>query len=127
MIDKDLLFKARLPERDVDIDGVGTVRVRGLSRPEGFEVKQVKGEREIEVAILARALVDPPLTDSDVRAWQEAATAGELEPIVAAVLELSGLVPPTMREAVASFPGEPDEAVRVSPGPPTGDVGGPPT
>ena len=126
MIDKDALFKPRLPEREIDVAGVGTVRVRGLSRPEGFEVKQVKGEREIEVAILSRALVDPALSADEVRAWQDAATAGELEPVVAAVLELSGLVPPTMREAVASFRGEPDETAGVRTGPDAGDDRGPP-
>ncbi len=126
MIEKEALFKARLPEREVDVAGVGTVRVRGLSRPEGFEVKQVKGEREIEVAILSRALVDPTLSADEVRQWQAAATAGELEPVVTAVLELSGLVPPSMREAVNSFRVQPHEEDGVPPGPPPGDDGGPP-
>lgn len=126
MIDKDALFKPRLPEREVEVEGLGLLRVRGLSRPEGFDVKAVKGERDIEVAILSRAMVDPALTADEVRAWQAAAPAGELEPVVAAVLELSGLVPPSMREAVLSFRGEPDEASGVPRGPAVGDDGGPP-
>lgn len=92
-MDKDLLFKARLRERDVDIPDVGTVRVRALARGEVLAFQEL-GELEVQVyerKLLALALVDPVLTEDEVRQWQEAAPAGELEPVTQAVVELSGL------------------------------------
>jgi hypothetical protein len=46
---------------------------------------------ELEVLILTRALVDPALTEDDVREWQKASDAGEIELVTRAIAELSGL------------------------------------
>lgn len=119
-MDKELLFKPRLPEADVDIPGVGTVRVRGLSRVEVLAVRKATDNAEsmdgprvlvLERKMLAAAMVDPELTESEVGQWQKAAAAGELEPIVTAVQELSGMLDGSAKAAVQTFRGEPGDGV----------------
>lgn len=98
-MNKEVLFKSRLNEQDVDVPGVGTVRVRALSRTEVIMVRKatdtehVDGPRVlvIERKMLAAALVDPVLTEAEVGRWQAASAAGEIEPVVAAVQRLSGM------------------------------------
>lgn len=91
-IDKDALFKSRLGEEEIDVPGVGTVRIRALSRNEAMSVRGVDlGIAEMERKLLALALVDPVLTEDEVKQWQDASGAGEMEPIMLAVVRLSGM------------------------------------
>lgn len=93
MIDKELLLKRRLNEREVEIPGVGTVRVRGLSRAEALACQKV-GTSDVgalEQKILHLGLVDPRLTEVEVAEWYAAAPAGEIDPVTTAIQELSGL------------------------------------
>jgi hypothetical protein len=98
-VDKEALFKSRLNEEEVEVPGVGVVRVRGLSRVEVISVRKatdsehIDGPRTlvIERKMLAAALVDPQLTEAEVKRWQEASAAGEMEPVIAAVQRLSGM------------------------------------
>ncbi len=112
-MDKELLFKPRLNEADVEIPDVGTVRVRGLSRAEVLLVRKatdnehVDGPRALvlERKMLAAAMVDPPLTEAEVGRWQEASAAGELGPVVQKVQELSGMADDAPKEAYKSVRG----------------------
>lgn len=96
---KERLFKPRLPESEVEVPGIGTVRVRGLSRAEvmvmrkATDTEQLDGPRAlvIERKMIAAGMVDPILTESEVGRWQAASAAGELEPVTARITELSGL------------------------------------
>lgn len=132
-MDKELLFAPRLPESDVEVPGLGTVRVRGLSRAEVMVVRkatdteQMDGPRALvlERKMLAAAMVDPELTEAEVGRWQQASTAGELEPVTRKIQELSGLLEGSAKEAVKTFRGEPGDGVRVLPGAETGHDGGP--
>lgn len=90
-----------MPEGEVEIPGKGTVRVRGLSRYEVMLMRKatdgvdsIDGSRAlvIEQAMLSMAMVEPPATKEEVAAWQKVAMAGELEPIVNKVQELSGML-----------------------------------
>jgi hypothetical protein len=96
MIEKELLFKARLAEEDYDIPDVGTVRIRILSWDEcaAFEKWAQTGRDGIEVyrRILATALVDPILTEEEVGEWMRVAPAGEIENLARHVIRISGLV-----------------------------------
>lgn len=89
-MDKDQLFQPRLPERDVVIDGVGTVRVRGLSRHEAILVQAETGVLA-ERKMLHFGMVDPALSEAEVTTWQHASPAGELEPVTLAIADLSGI------------------------------------
>ena len=105
-IDKAALFAPRLPEEDHEIPGLGTVRIRSLSRTEvlGIRGKSLPVD-EMERRLLAAALVAPALTEKEVGQWQAASAAGELEPVTKAIMRLSGLQEESAKEAVQRFPG----------------------
>ena len=91
-MDKETFLKPRLPEADVDIPGVGAVRVRGLSRLEALQIQSGKQDMAaLERAVIRLGLVDPALTPDEIDAWYAAAPAGEIVPIVSAIHDLSGL------------------------------------
>lgn len=116
-MDDDLkarLLKPRLPEAEVEVPGIGAVRVRGLSRNEQLRaVKQGDIEANgmpnmtrveaIERRMLVMALVDPVLTEDEVAQWQRAAPAGELEPVTQMITKLSGMEQGAEKEVVKSF------------------------
>ena len=92
MIDKETFLKPRLPEADVDVPDVGTVRVRGLSRQEALSLQSLGDDvSAMERAVLALGVVVPVLSSDDWDAYYAAAPAGEVAPIVAAIHRLSGL------------------------------------
>lgn len=98
---EELLGQAGPPEDDVDIPGVGTIRVRGLTRTEVLSVRKaadnagtVDGPRVLvlERKLLSAGMVDPKLSEDDVRTWQNVCPAGQLEPVTEKIQELSGLL-----------------------------------
>ena len=100
-----LLAKRGVNTRMVDVENVGKVEVRGLTRA---EVLSIQGHGELDAAamertLLAAAMVDPALTEDEVGEWQTVAPAGELEPISTAIQELSGLKVRAVGEQMARF------------------------
>ncbi|MDN5751375.1 MAG: hypothetical protein L0H64_23225 [Pseudonocardia sp.] len=105
-IDKETLLKQRFGEQEVQIPGVAVVRVRALTRGEALQVRdKTMGTAEIERKLLAWALVEPKLTEDDVRAWQDASPAGELEVVVDAIVKLSGMEKAAAKAAYREFRG----------------------
>lgn len=123
-MDKELLFKARLAEADVEVAGVGTVRVRALSRDEVFTVQQIDDLATSERKILSFGMVDPEMTVAEVAKWQMASPAGEMEPVTDKIQELSGLSKGADKAAVLDFPDEAGSGAGVLPGVEVGDDGG---
>lgn len=108
-MDKEALFRSRLPEDDVEVPGVGTVRVRALSRAESLRMADASGAEEVERKMLALALLDPALTEDEVSQWQQAAVADELDLVVKKIAELSGVLDKaSAKEAYKSVRDEPD-------------------
>lgn len=108
---KGRLLKARVSEDDVEIDGIGTVRVRGLTRAEVFGTQQLKGIDAQERKIVALGMVDPPMTEAEVGQWQANSPGGEMEPVVGKISELSGLSAKSAKEAMSDFRDESDAGV----------------
>lgn len=124
-VDKETLLKERLPEDDVEIPGVGTVRVRALSRGEVFRVQQVKGGTgPYERKVLHFGMVDPSLTEIEVQTWQEACPAGELDPVVDKIRKLSGLDEGADKSGIPADGDGPGDGVRALPGGQAVDDGG---
>ena len=132
-MDKDLLLKPRLAEDDVEIPGVGTVRVRALSRAEVLMVRKatdnadsVDGPRVLvlERKMLAAAMVDPVLSEAEVGAWQQVSAAGELDTVMTVIQRLSGMLDDSAKEAVKEFEAAPDAEFRALPGGEAGPDGG---
>lgn len=125
-MDKDLLLKARLPEAEVEVPGVGTVRVRALNLNEADRVSQVKNTDARVRRILALGMVDPVLTEAEAGRWQRNAPAGEVDKVSTKIAELSGILPESAKDAVKTFRGEPGSGVPILPGAEVGDDGSDP-
>lgn len=126
-VDKAVLFKARLPEDTVDVDGIGPVRVRGLSRIDLLTIHRADTSEpgSFERLLLARAMVDPELTEEEVGRWQEASSPHEIEAVASVVTRLSALQPDAAKEVYREFDADPDAEFRDVPGEGAGDDSGP--
>lgn len=116
MSDDDLkarLLTRRLPEDEVEVPGIGVVRVRGLNRAEAMHVQAAKGKgpEATERRILALGLVDPPMTEAEVGQWQKASPGGEIEPVSTKIAELSGMLDSSAKDVVKTFRSGPDAGV----------------
>lgn len=114
-MDKELLLKARLPEADVNIEGAGTVRVRGLSRAEVVEVTALEG-LEYERRMLSIALVDPVLTEDEVAGWQTTGPVGEFMVVLSEINRLSGFTKDAAKETYKELASNPEAEFRDVPG-----------
>jgi hypothetical protein len=56
----------------------------------------------MERLLLSTALLDPKLSEDDVRGWQDASPAGEIEPLMKAIMVRSGMVAGSDKAAVKS-------------------------
>lgn len=102
----DLLAKRAFGVEDVEIPGVGAVKVRPLSRSEALEIQGVElSVAEMEQRLVAIAMVEPKLTEAEVAQWQANSPAGELQPVAQAVARLSGMEQSAPKEAVKQFRG----------------------
>ena len=124
-MDKQQLFKPRLAEDTVDVDDLGTVRVRALSRIEVFLAQQViEDEPAFERKILRFGMVDPQLTEAEAGRWQKASPAGELQPVLDKIRKLSKMDDAASKSGVPDVRDQPGPGVRSLPGGEAGDDGG---
>lgn len=107
MVDKHALMAPRLPEDDVEIPGVGTVRVRALSRAEAMSVQRL-AKKDQDVHTIALGMMDPPMSVDDVQRWAEASPAGEMEAVARRIAQLSGVL--TEGAQKSGVPGVRDES-----------------
>jgi hypothetical protein len=56
----------------------------------------------MEAVMFAHGLVDPELTVDEVRQWQANSPAGEIQPIVERINELSGVAGASQKDAYKS-------------------------
>ena len=97
-MDKAALLKGFLPEADVELpSGIGTVRVRGLSRIEAVQVQRGVSDSDpdandvLEVRACARGMVDPRLTEDEVAAWRTTGLAADVQAVAQRISELSNM------------------------------------
>lgn len=112
-LSRDDLFRLRLDTADVEIPGLGTVKIRALSREEVLGFRKIRTDEGLnlgedaaamEAHMVSAALVDPKLTVEDAARWQAASPVGELEVLTDAIAELSGMNTGAAKEAVKRFP-----------------------
>lgn len=121
-MDDDLkarLLKQRLPEDTLVIDGIGEIRVRGLSRGEVFAAQKTTAKGDVDAMerrVMSIGMVDPPMTEDEVKQWQTSSPAGEMEAVSTKINELSGLTKTAEKAAYAEFRDEPGPGVRDVPG-----------
>jgi hypothetical protein len=107
-IAKDALTKRRAPSDDdvvpVEVEGVGTVMIRPLSRKEAHSFRGREIDSEIlERKLLAIAMVDPKMSEKDVAEWQANSKAGEIQPVMDKIVEISGMERAAGKRAYADF------------------------
>jgi hypothetical protein len=73
-------------------DGSGTVEVRALNRREAMHISGIEDHYERDVYLIASGMVDPAMTEEDVRAWGAEDDTGTLERVSYRIGELSGMV-----------------------------------
>lgn len=123
---KARLLANRLPEEEVEIPGVGSVTVRGLSHAEvllmqksinAVDPEKIDPARAliIQRKLVAAGLVKPKMTEGEVRRWQENGKFGELDPVSDAISRLSGLEELAVKAAHKSVPDGPRNGVPVLP------------
>lgn len=103
-------LKARLlaprPAADdtVELDGLGTVRVRALSRGEVFALHKITDNVEdFERKFLSIGMVEPALTENEVAAWQAIpGAAAEIQEVSDKIETLSGLKKGADKSGVSS-------------------------
>jgi hypothetical protein len=104
ILSKEAFMKVSLPEEPVTVEGLGTVRVRSLSRAEYMRIRTNDAEGW-EIALVALCMVEPSLTEDEVREWRETMAAPKLfDDLAGEVLRVSGLRQTAVAEAKQSFP-----------------------
>ncbi|HEV8175544.1 MAG TPA: hypothetical protein VGP91_18045 [Actinoplanes sp.] len=103
------------------------VRIRPLSRFEVMVAQKLRQEQGIvalEVRMIASALVEPAMSDADVRRFMKAVPAGFLEPLTRRINVISGLGGDEVdREIADEFRGGSGAGVRALPGDEAGEDG----
>lgn len=103
-ISKEAFLKVSLPEEVVTVEGLGTVRIRSLSRAEFMQVRQSDADGW-EIGVVAHGLVEPALTEDEIREWRASCSAPQLfDDLAGEVLRISGLRKAAVAEAKRSFP-----------------------
>lgn len=106
-LDVGALLGERFGVVDVELPTLGgSVKVRPLTRAEAMKLNGVELEAaEMECRLLALAMVEPKLTEDQVRQWQEVSPAGELEPVGETIIRISGMDKVAGKQAYADFRG----------------------
>jgi hypothetical protein len=109
-MDKSKLLADRVTglAAEVDIPGVGVVKIRALSRWEMIQAgKYAEGDdMQQERFILATAMTDPVMGEDDVAAWQKSSLPSEINAVAMAINELSGLGKGAAKSDVPEVRGE---------------------
>lgn len=120
----DLLAK-RIKEEEIPLPGLDvTVVVRGLSREESAALSAAEGPDAAEIMALRFGLIDPKLTEDEIREWRRQAPGGELQPIAEAITRLSGMDDGADRRVVEEFRADPSAEFRALPSGEAGSNGG---
>jgi hypothetical protein len=89
---KNAMMTLHLPTGEVELEGIGSVLVRGLSRFEMTAVFGLEDDRQKQdTAAIAYAMVDPEMTVEEVIAWRKAGANAEIEEVARKINELSGI------------------------------------
>lgn len=92
-LDKAALFAGSKPEEtDLDLPGVGTIRIRGLRRVDTFAVREAGDDVAVmNRRVLALGLVEPTMSEADAAQWMQVASSDIVGRVVEAIFGLSGM------------------------------------
>lgn len=104
-MDKGKLIHPRdaWPTGEVEIAGVGKVKIRALTRGEALQVRALSHDPVLfDRKLCAFCLTDPVLTEDEVGEWQANTLPAEIERVTDAIFALSGLKDGAAKEAYKS-------------------------
>lgn len=103
-MDKSKLLSKRIRTVEVPIGNDGDkVTVRSLTREQALKITdKPMPVDELERYVLSRTMVDPEMSEDDVRVWQENSEAGEIQAVFEEVTRLSGLAKDPVKDAYKS-------------------------
>lgn len=110
----DALSTVDLPEEDFPLERKGiTLRLRALSHFEALEMQEFAKKPDVtndmyEQKMLAKALVWPRMSTGQIKAWQRASAASEIDAVMRVVVRLSGLGEEAAKAAYKSVSDESD-------------------
>lgn len=110
----DALTRVDLPEEEYTIPRTGlALTLRALTHDEALTLEEYGKKEDVtnamyEQRMLALALMWPKMTGGQVKAWQRASPAGEINGVVKVVMRLSGMGEDAAKAAYKSVPEEPD-------------------
>lgn len=111
-LDKSTLHAYAMPTEEFEVMGGATVLVRGLTRAEAMRMQEAltKSTADAEVMLLAAGLVDPPMSQDEVKRWLAAWPVDAFDALEAKIMELSKIGTPEV-VLEAGFPGGPKPGV----------------
>ncbi len=107
--DKSILFQDQTEFEMVDVPPYGAFKIRSLTRAEALSMSGEENVAKIEQLIISMGTVDPELSATDVKRWQEHAPTMALDPLTEAISKMSGLDEEAEKEAVHEFPEGPGD------------------
>lgn len=102
-----LLADSDLDTETLEVDGIGEVTIRSLTRQQAVKVADAEGGVEREVRILAYGLADPKLTLDQAKQVIQKRSAGQIQGLMEAISRISGLMEDSQKEARSTFRDEP--------------------
>lgn len=103
IISKDqLLGSASLAERVIELDGIGAVRIRSLSRAEVLKIERFPEPEAKDRHIIGCGLLEPALSPAEIQRWQQSAPVNVVGQLTDAIGALSGLRDDAAKEATKS-------------------------
>lgn len=110
----DALCAVDLAEEDYPVERLGlTLRIRALTHFEALEMQEYARKPDVtnamyEQRMLSAAIVWPKMSAGQVKGWQKASPAGEINGVMKVVTRLSGMGAEEAKDAYKSDAGEPD-------------------
>jgi hypothetical protein len=87
-----LLSGSTPAEKDVELAGVGTIRIRGLRRVDTFAVRAAGDDvAAMNRTVLAFGMVQPAMTEDQAEQWMRVASSDIVGRVVEAIFDLSGM------------------------------------
>jgi len=87
---------------DIEIEGIGTVTVRPLTREDSHLVAKKKTAIEAEIQMIVLGMVNPQLTFDEAKALTKK-RAGIVQTITDTISQISGMGEGARKEAIADF------------------------
>ncbi len=109
---KAALTTSHLKTGEVELEDVGSVLVRGLSRWEMVDVQKLEDDRQRQDNLAVfYGMVEPQMDEHEVMAWRKSGGAMEIEAVARKINELSGIGKDAAKSDVPSDGEQPEPGV----------------